>query len=357
VDGAVQRRALCALLRGEPGEITSEVIAMARADGVLFLLAYAQPSVVTGVHSTVDVERRAAAVFDHWRERQLRSALDALAARGVGALLIKGAGLAYTHYAESFLRPRGDLDILIAPADVDRADRALVASGWTRSLEADVTVASAQRHYVCASGELSEQLDLHWRMANARAFADARPFSELFERSTTIPALGDHARTLSAPDALWLACVHRVAHHFDDPRLLWLYDIHLLAAALTGTEEDAFVAQVMETRVRRVAARGLRLATECFRTRNGARLAAAVDPGGADEEPSAAFLAPLRTVDVLVSDVHHAGGWTDRWQLMREHLFPPLAYMSARYPRCPSALLPLAYAFRIARGAPAWFRR
>jgi hypothetical protein len=31
--------------------------------------------------------------------------------------------------------------------------------------------------------------------------------------------------------------------------------------------------------------------------------------------------------------------------------------MQRAYARCPHALLPLAYAHRIVRGAPAWFRR
>ena len=37
---------------------------------------------------------------------------------------------------------------------------------------------------------------------------------------------------------------------------------------------------------------------------------------------------------------------------------PPVSYSRPVYPRCPrpGPLLPLAYVYRVARGAPRWFR-
>jgi len=64
----------------------------------------------------------------------------------------------------------------------------------------------------------------------------------------------------------------------------------------------------------------------------------------------------LRQVDILKSDLA-ATPWPSRLQLLREHLFPPASYMRQRFPRCPSMLLPLAYACRILVGAPRWVRR
>jgi hypothetical protein len=41
------------------------------------------------------------------------------------------------------------------------------------------------------------------------------------------------ARGLSSVDALVLTAVHRIAHEFDSERLIWLYDIDLIARGLT----------------------------------------------------------------------------------------------------------------------------
>jgi hypothetical protein len=108
--------------------------------------------------------------------------------------------------------------------------------------------------------------------------------------------------------------------------------------------------------MRAVSARGLALAATAFHTPVEI-LIARLTTGTFEAEPSAAFIGGARIVDVVASDLRHAGAWPRRWQLLREHLFPSRAYIGERYPRWPAALLPLAYVYRIARGAPAWFRR
>ncbi len=61
-----------------------------------------------------------------------------------------------------------------------------------------------------------------------------------FLRSTPAP------RDLPPPHALLMACVHRVAHHFDPPTLIWLYDIHLLASSMSEDDATRFVALAVD---------------------------------------------------------------------------------------------------------------
>src|SRR5258708_22951233 len=77
--------------------------------------------------------------------------------------------------------------------------------------------------------------------------------------------------------------------------------------------------------------------------------------GGA--EPSVRFIRDSRLVTVLRSDLAAIDGWPRRVAFVAEHLFPSRAYMRSKYPACPSVLLPFAYGYRIARGAPEWFIR
>ena len=109
--------------------------------------------------------------------------------------------------------------------------------------------------------------------------------------------------------------------------------------------------------MRAICARGLRLADELFATPGAAEMAGRLDARhGAKPEPSSRFLTGVRTISVLRSDLASLS-WSDRVRLTRDHMCPSMAYMRSRYPRWPPALLPFAYLFRVAHGAPKWFRR
>ena len=275
---------------------------------------------------------------------------------GVELLLLKGAALAYTHYRRPYLRPRNDVDLFLRRADLGRGEEILASLGYERAPEADAELWTGQRHYVRAAPTGAAFVDLHWKVANALAFAEALTFEDAWLRSVAVPALGPFARTLSAPDALLLACIHRVAHHQDRVNLLWLWDIHLIASGLSAAEWEVFLDRSTWARMRLVCARSLRLARECFGTEIPDAASEAI--GAAADEPAAAFLrGGLRQVDVARADLAMLASWRQRFALVREHLFPPVAYMRTKYARCPAVLLPLAYLYRIVRGAPKWFER
>jgi hypothetical protein len=351
---------LAARLRGERVGISATLVAEARRHRVHLLLAEtlspAERREPAG--AALVAELRSAAILTALRDGALHRLLDAFAAAPIETLVLKGAALAHTIYPAPHLRPRADLDLLIASRHVTDADRLLIAEGWTRALEPDSTLASAQRHYQrrCPSG-ITEQLDLHWKIANLRVFGDAVTFEELWTRAERIPTLGGHARTPSRADALFIACVHRVAHHDDAADLLWLWDVHVLVSGFSAAEADRFVDLAVARRMRAVCTRGVALAAECFHTPGAAALVARLDRRPARAEPSARLVGgDLRLVDLLRADLAATAGWRARITLVSEHLFPARSYMRSVYGRWPAALLPLAYAHRIVRGAPKWFR-
>lgn len=292
------------------------------------------------------------------RFRALRSIVWALHAAGLRALLMKGAGLAYTVYQEPHLRPAGDIDLFVARDSRDAAEAALAAIGYRRQHEPDAELASMQRHYVLQEpGGVEHVIDLHWRVANRHLFADALSFEEAWAGSEPVPRLGDSARTLGAVDALMLASIHRVAHHDDHPDLIWLWDIHLLAGRLTAGQAETLVRRAGEKGMRAVLAHSLNMAVTRFGTAGAGALFDRLTADGSIE-PAAAFIAARsRPVDLLRTDLAAVGSVGQRLSLLREHLLPGIAYMRAKYPAWPRLLLPLAYLYRIARGAPKWFVR
>ena len=322
------------------------MLALAHVEGVHLLLAdrLSMPSLT--------VELRHSAVIDALRARELRTVLAALHESGVRPVLIKGAALAYTHYDRPELRPRIDVDLMI-PVD---AREAVARTGGTRSssLEIDGDVAIGQFHCAARPARIRPRPRRALARVERPRVADVLIYDELRARPP-LPALGPRPGSV-AVHALLIACVHRIAHHNDTSNLLWLYDVHLIAHALTQKERDAFVALAVSRRMRAVCVRTLTLAQEAFGGIDRewiAALSPADDPG----EPSAAFVGGgLRQVDILKSDLA-ATAWTSRLRLLREHLVPSASYMRQRFPRWPVVLLPVAYVCRIVAGAPRWLRR
>jgi hypothetical protein len=301
---------------------------------------------------------RAAAVTAMLRQRALHRVIDAFDAAETPMLLIKGVGLAYTVYPEPSLRPAGDIDLFIARASLETAEAALASAGFARDLEPDTESASMQRHYVRREADGTPYVvDLHWRISNRQIFAGALSFDEAWNASQPVRRLGRDARTLGTADALLLACIHRIAHHQDDPHLIWLWDIHLLAGAMTSMDVEGLAARAAKSEMRAVVARGFELSQTRFGTAVDQRLLLELH-GSGSAEASAGFVGrQTRQVELVLSDLATIATAGDRARLLREHLFPRLAYMAAKYPACPRLLLPLAYLYRIARGAPKWFHR
>jgi hypothetical protein len=198
-------------------------------------------------------------------------------------------------------------------------------------------------------------VDLHWKITNPHLFAEALTFDELAAAAQSIPQLGEHAHGLSRVHALILACVHRVAHHRNSDLLVWLYDIHMLAGSLDAGERTAFLELAASKRLRSICASGLDIARLKYGTSHPAGWLDRLRPGPDEIEPTAAFLQHgMRRVDILLSDLRAVDGWTRKTRLLREHLFPPAAYMRARYGHDTPLLL--AYVGRVMTGVGKWFR-
>ena len=349
-------RAICARLLGADTPLSAGLIETARRHRVHLLLA-ASMGTASELYPTLARDLKLAAALDASREQELGRLLHALAADEIDVLLLKGAGLAYTVYPAPYLRPRVDTDLMFRFGSLARAERVFSAHGWARSIEPTRELSSAQRHYVkpgpCGT---TDHLDVHWKIANPRVFADALSFDELVARSIGVPAIGASARTLAFPDALFLACLHRVAHHDDALDLLWLWDIHLLVERLSPGERAAFVEVAQRESMCAVCRRGLELASQSFGGDCAADLVVELRRLAAPDERSARFIGGIRPAAVLGSDLASLGGWRARAALVLEHVFPSAAYLQWIYPRCPSVLLPLAYAHRIFRGIPRWFQ-
>lgn len=302
-------------------------------------------------------EAMAKATVTEWAQRRALERLVAgLAARGLRFLVVKGAALAGTAYPSAALRPRADTDLLVSPADVDSADRALCELGFTRALEATRAHGSGQKHYQVVDDQgVTHPVDLHWRPTERMAFARALPFDRIWVRSVPLPAM-QGARALCDVDALLLALLHRIAHHGDRSCLLWLYDVHLLAGRLDEAEWRDVMRTAEGDDLVACVARGLRQSIALFGTSCPAEVSAWVEQGCHAPLDEAFESRGVRPLAALISDLRAVSSWSMRLALLGEHVFPSADYMRARY-RSTRAPLPVLHLRRLAAGVPRWLFR
>jgi Uncharacterised nucleotidyltransferase len=177
---------------------------------------------------------------------------------------------------------------------------------------------------------------------------------EILPRAVPVPALGPSAMALGNVDALLLACIHPVMHHRNEERLLWVYDIHLLAARLTLVEFEELVRLARTKKVAEVCARGLQLAEAMFGTPVPRQVLAELDHHGQDE-PSADYLASERRWHhETIASLRALPRFGQRVRFVREVLLPSSHYMLGAYGLRGKSfgpwLLPALYVHRNLRG-------
>ncbi len=162
----------------------------------------------------------------------LAVALTSLERAGVRALAVKGVSLAVQAYDDLTARGAGDLDLLVAPADLARAHQALTSAGWVHDESYPAPGDSwGWRHLVRTGHEVSlhgsrSSVDLHWHLAPARSSFPS--FERLWERSVELGVAGRPVPTLAPFDAL----AHSAGHAAKD-QWRWLrsmLDVHRLAS-------------------------------------------------------------------------------------------------------------------------------
>jgi len=309
-----------------------------------------------GLYDALGAARHLDVAHDLVRTAEIARVMAALAASRINALLVKGAALAFSLYPAPWLRPRVDTDLLVPYESLTAADRVLREAGYVPA--PGVSTGEFVSHQVPYEYRdpygLRHVIDLHWKAVNPQVLAETLPFALLWQDAVEVHHGSLHARVPSDAASLLLACVHRLGHHQDNERLVWLYDIHLLAIRLDPHAWRHFAQIARERAIAAVCLDGLQAASRRFGTHIPDAVVATLRETD-DNEPSRAYTARRQgRLRVLWVDLHLLPRWTDRLQLLFEHAFPPPSFMMARYPTRHRLLLPILYVHRLVTGARKW---
>jgi hypothetical protein len=205
-------------------------------------------------------EYRASALDARAREKIAAQAFDALAAGGIRAAAIKGSAVAYTSYEEPALRPMSDLDLLVPPAEFERAARALEGLGYRRTLDPELSFATSSTMTFERTGG-GEPIDLHASVLHPlRSGVD---WSEVWRRAR--PGFGPFASawTLEPLDQALIHFAHAAKHELAVPLVSYLDGVRFLGG-LDGKGRKTLAARAREGRLGRAVAAAIQ-ATEALR--------------------------------------------------------------------------------------------
>jgi catechol 2,3-dioxygenase-like lactoylglutathione lyase family enzyme len=157
-----------------------------------------------------------------WAVNQLglrlgRKAINALADADIEVLVLKGAALISVAYMDHGARPMGDVDLAVAPEQVDKAVQALRRAGFAASEDNPERLLSV-RHSLAFRDPDGQEVDLH-RGLLWRAGLD----EEFWQGSIAAEVAGAPVRVLNPADQLLHVCAHGAAWNPIHP-LRWAAD-------------------------------------------------------------------------------------------------------------------------------------
>ena len=152
-----------------------------------------------------------------WFRNQLildqgQRALRALAEADIPTIVLKGAALVQTVYAEPALRPMEDFDVLVPREHFARSVKVLLGTGWNfQPPLADPEPHFLFQHAVGFRRDGGGELDLHWTAMGLSR--DGWPYAD---------------GVLAPADQLLQICTHATRFNPDIPPIRWAADAYLL---------------------------------------------------------------------------------------------------------------------------------
>lgn len=336
-----------------------EVIDAVRYHGLAGLLLSRADGLSCWPTETIEAVREQARAEAMWelRHRDLLCKLLAeLSRREIDCLLLKGSALAYEFYAEPAMRPRGDTDLLVAPQDVEAVRTILRELGFV-PFAAGRGLEWLQQSWTFTRPDGSRHLvDLHWAPLNAPALAHVLPTLECMANARPLHGLCPGARSMDRARMLVHLCLHRLSHrtapylvgdrqYFGGDRLIWSFDISLVAAAMGEEDWQTFLALAGERRVAGACVEGLEAAAEDFGVSLPAHFLPALRCAASRDLP---YLHTNRALVRALLDWRAMPGLGSKLDYLFQRMSPDPAFLRAKYPRMARWPLPLLHLRRMA---------
>lgn len=337
-------------------------IRQTRRDGIQLLIHHfvsLQPEWQTWpekIKQTFSETAKHDAILDLMRQQNLELVLNLLAASHIHPILLKGAALGLTHYPEPYLRTRHDTDLLIQASEKNGVQKIFQEAGFQPVTAIEGDAVNYQLSYRgCDNNGTPHTYDVHWRVFNPEVFSDILPYEDIQAESVSVSIGLQTASVLSPRHAFMHAVLHRAAHHWNEQKLIWIYDLHLLLLKTTQEEQKEWAAFVQKKGLTRLFTESVQTLLENFPSAPAEIFLSLLGPSSY-EHPAVNFLnAKARLINLFAMNLRAQKGWGRKLSLLRENLFPSPQYILGKYQTQNFWALPWLYLRRLVEGFPKIF--
>ena len=304
-------------------------------------------------------QARAQAMWELRHHQLLVRLLAAWQAAGIRALVMKGTALAYDLYASPAARSRADTDLLVPFDQAARAKAILAEQGYAKGVLGGVNEKFAlQQPWTLALADGGRHsIDLHWQVMNAPSLKDLLTFAECYAAARPLPRLSPEALTMDRVRLLIHTCLHRVMHcntpyvvagraFHDSGRLIWSYDIRLLAEALDDDQWRRLTRLAAEGGVSGVCLEGLQAASASLGAAIPGHVLGSLAQSSAGDRNSLYFIRS-RSLGRAWQDIRAFPGLRPKLRYALARIVPDPRFVRAKYPGKANSSLPLLYARRL----------
>ncbi len=283
--------------------------------------------------------------------KQLDAVCAAFADHSIPLIVLKGPALGRLYYPAPELRPSSDIDLLVNPRDFIVARKLLEGIGYRcldRRFEKAQTFYSEEIFEHVHNSDEHYCIELHWELHSRGRVGRLPVPGTLFDNAVPLALASSSCKTLHPVDALIYAAVHMLVNHGKSIRLIWLYDIAMLAGALTEPADWKLLRQRSATWG---AVRAVQTALQLARLWTGLPLqAGCADPSewpqpAAEEEKDWEHVLHRRdsAFHRIADGLQREGGILKKLLFLLNAVFPSPAVVRSQYPVSCALLLPLSY--------------
>ncbi len=178
---------------------------------------------------------RQSTLLNLWYGLELKQVLEAAQEAHLPVMVLKGADLAFSFYADPEQRHFSDIDLMVKPEHLAEFIALLERLGYRYHQEYRFEAISQKRAAFVYTKEVAAGylvFEIH-TSPHSNEMGVCFDVNGLWERSRAIMAAGTPAVGMGLEDLLLYLCWHFRSHSFD--RLIWLYDI---AVVLQNCADD-----------------------------------------------------------------------------------------------------------------------
>lgn len=168
-------------------------------------------------------------------EKQLKEIVNIFKKDDIKYILLKGFGMGITIYSDPVFRIGDDIDLLVLRDDVVKAESALESLGYKCNDKIFKAVSGfhMEEKYI---RKKSVNVDLHWDIHILYGMRTGEFITDLYERACEVHEGSLTFKVLHPVDNLVYCSIH-IDKHPDEIRLIWIYDLSLIAKELSNKDD------------------------------------------------------------------------------------------------------------------------